>query len=176
MAQLTPLSATTRLAGYDTQMCCTIQVQDTAYYALLPRDVPGIYLVIGRSGFVETHGVYHQGNEVATIPILEYTAPTFQCSLRCLWNAMPAVIVLLPPDALPRVRHTMAQQIIDDLTMMTDRAIPCPTAAMIRHPPNIIDHMCDIHPSIAPPLWERLGMDSANESSLMSRYCLENPD
>ena len=135
-------------SDYDKQCCYKILYQKVEYYAIFPKSLPGVYLVIGRQYEMKGCAVYTPGDEVLTIPILEYSAPTFRHSIRSLWAILPGVAVLMPGDV--DFCEEMAQKVVDDLDLIAVRDGPTIHARLIHHP--VVEHHSIglIRPSNAP--------------------------
>ena len=87
--------------------------QGVEYYARLPSDAPGFYLLLWKQGELHGNELCKATKACATFPILEFGTPTFYASLRSLWAIIPAVVVRLPSSAAKL--KTMTKKLQADL-------------------------------------------------------------
>lgn len=111
------------IVGYDEQQCFKIQFNEVEYYARLPRDGAGFYLLLWSQGELHGNGLCTQCCECKTLPIIEFGSTTFYASLRSSWDIMPAVLCRLPASAADR--HAMSAKLKSDLGKLGGSIGPC---------------------------------------------------
>ena len=108
---------------YDEQQCFKIKFNDVEYYARLPRNAPGFYLLIWTQGELHGNGQCRVRDRCCALPILELSCQTFYASLKSLWSIMPAVVVRLSGSATEQA--TMTKMLQDDLQKLQKPIGPC---------------------------------------------------
>ena len=117
------MSGNQKLPQYDEQQCFKMKFKEVEYYARLPKNAPGFYLMLWSQRELHGNGLCKADDECPALPIIEFGTKTFYSSLRSLWAIMPAVVIRLPGSAADR--KAMTRKLQADLTKLKEPMGPC---------------------------------------------------
>ena len=115
--------ASKSIVTYDEQQCFRIEIDDTVFYARIPNDAPGVYVIVHSQGELHGNGLCKSGKDYPCLPILDYQADTFWHNLGTMWDRFPAVMVRIPIGFNQRKNITDAFK--KDLLPMKGSIGPC---------------------------------------------------
>ena len=79
---------------YRDQQCFVIELDSgVKLYARFADECPGYYVVIWEQGHLHGNCFCGADEDVNTLPILDYSSPTFPDNLAATWKLMPAVAI-----------------------------------------------------------------------------------
>jgi hypothetical protein len=81
------------MAVYAEQQCFKFEWRSEVYYARLPENLPGVYVIVWAQGELHGNGYCASGDDYKVLPILEHDCETFQHNLIAMWKIVPVVLV-----------------------------------------------------------------------------------